>query len=259
VTITRKDNEKVTGTFVWADPKNNRLFIRPKAGQAPVAVATNDVDKIERIAPAVGTTGKGTVRPAIEGDGPSPSYEITTMRVHNGPYTTQFFFDDSLSPAEREQLRAMEKASNDVAQKGMEIESLSKAIQNANEQPATTVVSTGGGYGYAASPYVVPYPFVYPVAYGLYSPLPPGMNFGGNYLYYYGGIPTNYMAAYPTGNNTTVVTQNSGDNAKTLAALTKSLGEARTALADAQKRNTAMANRAVYDPSGRIVAVRLEQ
>src|SRR5436305_1050612 len=44
VTLTRKGGEKVKGTFVWSDPQNKRLYIRPRAGAAPVAVAADDVD-----------------------------------------------------------------------------------------------------------------------------------------------------------------------------------------------------------------------
>src|SRR5262245_41414375 len=51
VTITRKGGEKVKGTFVWMDPKANRLYIRPSAGAAPVAVAADDIDKMERVMP----------------------------------------------------------------------------------------------------------------------------------------------------------------------------------------------------------------
>jgi len=56
-----------------------------------------------------------------------------------------------------------------------------------------------------------------------------------------------------------VVIRDSGSNAQSIAALTKSLNEAQTALADAQKNYLAATQRAVYDPNGRIVAVRLEE
>jgi hypothetical protein len=261
VTVTRKNGDKLTGVFVWADPKSGKMYVRPKAGQAPVGIATGDVNNIERITPAANGKGKGGIRPAIEPEGGTgPAYEIHSMQVHNGPYTTVYFFDTSLSAAERDQLSALEKAGNDVAQKGMEVEMLNKAIENNINQPPVSVVTTGGYGDYG--PYgPLPYPYYYPVAYGLYSPLLPGLNFGGNYLYYYGGIPSWYYPGYfgGGGSNTTVVMQNGGDSGKSLAALRKSLNEAQTALAAAEKQYTTAARRGVYDPSGRIVAVRLEE
>ncbi len=263
VTIRRKNGSSVTGTFVWSDPKANRLYVRPAPGQVPVAIPANDVDRVDRIATAVGTTGKDGVRPAFEEKvrpAGGPSYEIYSMTVHDGPFRRTFLFDTSLSPAEKDQLGALEKAGNDVTQKRTEVEMLQKAIEDAATQPPVTVVNSGAP-GYAAPYYpVVPYPFYYPVAYGLYSPLLPGLNFGGNNIYYYGGIPTTFYPTYPAGGaNTTVVLQGGGDNAKSLAALNKSLGEARAALAQAQKNYAALSHRAVYDDNGRIVAVRLEE
>jgi len=138
VSITRKGADKrVTGTFVYSDTKTGKLYIRPRAGERPVGIPAGDVDKIERVTPAVGTPEKGGIRPAIEqGEKPAQRYEIHTMTVQNGPYRTTFFYDMSLSGAERDQLSAMEKAGNDIVQKGTTIESLRTAMQNAPPTPA---------------------------------------------------------------------------------------------------------------------------
>jgi hypothetical protein len=259
VAISRKgNNERLSGVFVYADAKSGKLFIRPKAGQPPIGVLSRDVDKIERIRPAVGTPDKGGVRPAIEtGEKASAGYEIHTMTVHNGTNTTMFFYETSLSGAERDQLSAMEKAGNDLVQKGNSVESLRQALETAANTPPTTVVETsngGNGYpGYA-------YPYYYPVAYyNMYwvaygGPLPATVN----YPFY----PASYMG-YPGngggGGNTTVVVQNTGSNGQGIAELTKSLGEAQAALVEARKTYVATTNRAIVDPNGRIVAVRLEE
>ena len=236
-----------------ADPKSGKLYIRAKAGQPPIGVPARDIDKIERITPAIGTPDKGGVRPAIEfADKPAraPQYEIHTMTVRNGFYTTTYFYDTSLSPAERDQLSALERASDDVVQKSNTIESLSQAMQNAANDSGVTVAQ-GGYSGY--SPYLA-YPYYYPVAYYnlyyyLYYPMVPGYGYGGFPGYGYGG----------GGGNSTVVVRDSGSSGQSIAALTKSLTEARAALVEAQKTYVAVARRAIYDPSGQIVAVRLEE
>jgi hypothetical protein len=255
VSVTRKGAGKVTGTFVYSDPKSNKVFIRSQAGQPPVAVPAGEIEKIERITPAAGSPGKGSVRPAFEaGEKAALRYEIHTMTVRNGPSTNTFFYDSTLSPAEREQLRALENANNDVLQHGSTIESLREAIQNAANDTGVSVVQAGGGY----PAYVPLYPYYYPVAYYnlyyyLYYPMLPfaAYDFGGPFGGYYGG--------YGGGGNSTVVIRDSGSSAQSLAALTKSLSEAQAALVTAQKNAIAMSHRAVYDADGRIVAVRLEE
>jgi hypothetical protein len=259
VSISRKGNEgKLTGVFVYSDSKSGKLFVRPKAGQPPVGVTAKDIDRIERIRPAVGTQEKGGVRPAIEagGDKQAPNYEIHTMAVRSGPVTSYFYYDNSLSPAERDHLRALEKAGSDMVQKGNTIEMLNRAIENAAETPAVDVVQTGGpGYGYY--PYF--YPYVYPVAwysayYTMYYPVTPLAIYPYDYPYGFG-----YPGYMGGGGNSTVVIRDSGNQGQSIAALTKSLSEAQAALTEAQKNYVAVARRAVTDSSGRVVAVRLEE
>jgi hypothetical protein len=257
VTIARKGAEgKVTGVFVYADPKTNKLYVRPKAGQAPVSIPAKDIDKIERISPAVGSPEKGGIKPAIEfGDKPAPKYEIHTMTVRNGTSTSTFYYDNSLSPAERDQLGAMERASNDLVQKSTTIETLRAAMENAANDSGTTVVQTAAPVypSYIVDPYYYPYVGYYNAYY--YPDFPLGT--GGPYWGLYGGL---YGVGYYGGaSNTTVVVRDSGNAGQSMAALAKSLSEAQAALNEAQKNYTAMSRRGIYDPSGHIVAVRLEE
>ncbi len=163
VTVNTKGEGKVTGVFVWADPKSGRLYIRTRAGLPPIGVPARDADKIERIAPASGTAPKNGIRPAIEMD-QTPAQagqggpEIHTMTVRNGPSTSTFFYDNSLSAAERDQLGAIEKAGGDLVQKSNTVDTLRQALQNAASDNGTSVVQ--GGYG--------AYPYYYPLAY--YNP-----------------------------------------------------------------------------------------
>jgi hypothetical protein len=254
VRVTPKGGEPITGVFVWSDPKTGKLYIRRKAGTAPVAVPARD-GVIDRIRPAVDGDEKGGVIPPVLGyekPASDPGYEIHTMTVRNGPYTTTYYYDSSLSPGEQDQLGAIEKAGSAVVQKGTLVESLRKSLEYAANDSGTTVVQNGGGYGYGAP--VFAYPYFYPIGYyNLYY-----------YLYYpwYGGYPYGYgwPGYYSGGSGSTVVVNNSGDGGAKIAALTKSLGEAQASLAEAQKNYLALWQRsAIYDPSGRIVAVRLEE
>jgi hypothetical protein len=243
---------------VYSDPKNGKLYVRPKAGQPPVGVPGKDIDRIERIRPAIGTPDKGGVRPAIEqgGDKTGPNYEIHTMAVRNGPTTSYFFYENSLSSAERDQLSAMEKAGNDVVQKGNLMESLGRALENAADTSPVEVVTTPS---YAGYPYY--YPYFYPVAfynlyYNLYYPMAPLAVYG---YAPFGGYGYPGYAGGGGGGSSTVVIRDSGNTGQSIAALTKSLSEAQAALAEAQKNYVAVTRRAVMDPAGRIVAVRLEE
>lgn len=266
VSISRKGMGKVSGVFVYSDPKTGKLYVRAKAGQRPIAVPSSDIEKIERIRPAVGTTGKGGIKPAIEtGEKQGPNYEIHTMTVHNGPETTMFHYGTSLSDAETNELRALERARTEVLRKRAMVDSLSQAIDNAAAPPVNIVATnTGGGYGYGGYPYYAYTPYA---GFGYYSPVYtpwvigwPGWNYG---LTNYGVASPGWgwpgMYPYGGGSNSTVVVENTGSTGQSVAALTKALGEAETALATARKNYIAASQRAVYDPSGHIVAVRLEQ
>ena len=270
VTITRKDKGKVSGVFVYADPKSNKLYIRPKAGATPVAVPSNEIEHIDLTRPAgTGTTGKGGIKPAIEtGEKSAPSYEIHTLTIHDGPMTRTFHYETSLSDAERNQLNALERARTDLLQKRTRVESLSEMIDNAATAPPVTIAQ--GGPGVALAPYFAPYAFYgyYP---GFYNPFQwnwPGYSSGwSNYgyeipalAYYpaYGGFGT-YGGYGGAGGGSTVVVTNPGSTGQNVAELTKALKEAQTALNDAEKAYVAANQRAIFDNDGRIVAVRLAE
>jgi hypothetical protein len=259
VTVTAKGMDPISGVFVWADPKSGKVYIRQKAGMPPIAVPGRDIEKIR---PAAGAPDKGGVKPAIEGEAQAaPGNEIHTMTIQDGPNTRTYFFDSSLSPAERDQLGAIERAGTDLAQKAALVESLRNSLENAANDSGVTVIPGGGGYGgYGYMPPYLGYPYYYPVAYYnlyyyLYYPM-----FGG-YPYGYGGFPGYYGGGYGGGGGgggSTVVVNNSGGGSG-VAALSKSLAEAQNALTDAQKTYAAVRNRGIYDSDGRIIAVRLEE
>jgi len=266
VTLTRKgEGGKVKGTFVWMDPKSNRLYIRPEAGAAPVAVAADDIDKMERVTPVANVQDKGGVRPAINDGDPQarPNSEIHVLEIYNGTTKSVHHFGDKLSRAERERLAEIDRAAADVADKRLTIQSLSRSVQNMGTDTGTAVVQT------AAAPPTLPYwaypfydyyapggyatPYYYP-SYGPYAGPMYGLGYGAGYGlgYGYGGYG---MGAAPS----TVVVQTSGGGGASRSDLMKSLGEAQTALANAQKSYAAVQNNAVYGSGGQIIAVRMPE
>jgi hypothetical protein len=281
VTITRKgDGTKVSGNFVWADPKAGRLYIRPKAGEAPVAVPTDDVGKIERIALVGNAPDQSTVKPAVlTGDRAPIRSEIQSMEIFNGPFKSVAYNGPPLSAPERERLSALQKATNAVAEKGMLVQSLKRDIQNASTSDSSVNV-------YQSNPWVATFPYY---AFPLYSYYYPWSYYG---PYYYSSYPSSYFnpyfnyayglsyyspyyysyyvpyyssfyPAFPTfwygGGSTNVVVNTTGGEDATLKNLKKSLSEAQNSLAEAQKNYAAIQNRAIYAPNGQIVAVRMEE
>jgi hypothetical protein len=234
VQITRKTGSpKVSGVLVYADPKVGCLYVRPGAGQAPVAVALNEIQKIDRIAPALDRSVKDGVRPAIEIDArPRSAYEIHELQIRNGPYTKVHFYESSLSPSERELLRTISRTSADVEAKGLLVDSLSRAIQEAVTDltvPALPIISPAYFPPDAYQP-----PFVLVANSSMTNPvIVPG---------YTGGVLTAAPAPRPD----------------SLAELMKRLSEAEAALAMSRKNYEAACSRAIYEPGGRIIAVRLD-
>jgi hypothetical protein len=254
VTLKSK-NGPVTGVFVYSDPKTGKVYIRQKAGMPPVAVPSRDIDQIR---PAGTTSDKGAVKPAMEsGSATQPGgYEVHGLTINNGPTATTYYFDSSLSPGERDQLSAIENAGNDVARKAALVQSLRQSLENAANDTGVTVVPSGGygGYGGYGAPYLA-YPYYYPVAYYnlyyyLYYPMWGG--YGG-----YGGYPGNWGGGYGGGGSTVVVNNSGGGSS--VAAISKSLAEASSALADAQKSYASLRGRAIHDAEGRVIAVRLDE
>ena len=233
VTLHRKAGEAVRGMFVWADPKG-RLYIRTKAGERPTAVPANDIAKIDRVVPASGQADKGKVTPAIEGDTDNrPTYEIQTMTVRNGPVPVTYYFDNSLSDAERKELRALEKAAADVSEKQMQVAAHQQALDDAiGRSAAPPMYADAGPYAY-------------------YPNMPYTYSDWANYPYPWFPGRFTYVVVVP---------QNAPET-QTLdpAKLQKNVSDAKAALETSRKNYAALASHAVYDNRGHIVAVRLEE
>jgi len=263
---------KGEATVVWQDAKNNKVYVRTKAGERPVAVTMNDIADVR---PVAGTKSNGGIRPAVEGELPTPqnpNYEIRSVEVFNGPYRSVHFVGRELSQAEKAQLADLERATNRVADDEERVQNLESAIQRQANAPATTqdvnIIQTsavnpyGYGAGYAAYPNFYPYSTS-----GLY----PGSFFAPYYPYYYPvGYYNSYyfnyyppLAFYPP-SQPTVIVQNTttGGASKSEATrddLAKSLQAAQDRLRKDRETYTQASSRAVYDNSGRIVAVRFEE
>jgi hypothetical protein len=236
VTIKRKaGQDSVSGVFVRADPRSGRLFVRPQPGQAPVAVATNDIEKVDRITPTLGRPGNGGIRPAIGNDErPTPTYEIHELEVRNGPYSKFYYYDSSLSPSERQLLMAISRASADVEAKGQQVDLVSRMLHEAIAErvaPRLPVVLAADAF-----------PYAYPQILIVENPLT------ANPVYLVG-----YSAVVPT-----PVVVKRWASAESLADLSKNLRDAEAAFAEARKVYETARERAIYEPAGHIIAVRLE-
>jgi len=273
VMLTRKNGEKVEGTFVWRDPKANRLYIRTKPGMAPVAVAADDVGNLTF---AANVQDKGGVKTAQNtGEGSRPRAEVHTLEIYNGSTKSVHHFGDSLSRAEREQLASIDEAAAVVADRQMMVQSLNRSIQSMGTDSSSTSVTQT-----AVAPPTLPYwayPFYdyypqggYPSLYynPVYGPFAFGPNPGWGYGLGYGGyagLGYGYGAGYAPaayglgGAASTVVVQTPATNGPSRTDLMKSLNEAQTSLAQAQKHYAAVQNRAVYGPGGQIIAVRMPE
>jgi hypothetical protein len=243
VAVTRKDGQKMIGTLVWIDEKNNRLYLRPQPGQTPIAIARDDVNTV-----AVQPRDNG-IRTASTAY--TTGYEIHSLEIFNGPNRSFHYFDRTLSPDERARLAEIEKAADDVVRKRDIVDNLNEELRNqAQYGNQSTVVSTSGnGYGYGLMPfafmpinYYTPYAYAFPY-YSQYFP------------YAYG------FAAYGGGagpQNTTVVVQSPSGSSASPGELLKALHTAEEQLAQARSNYTAARNLAIFDGQGRVIAVRLD-
>lgn len=251
---------KGEATVVWQDTKSDKVYVRTKAGERPVAVSRNEITDVR---PVAGTKNTGGIRPAVEGDPPPPSadYEIRSVQVYNGPYKTVHFFGRDLSPAERAQLNDLEKAANRVADDEELVENLENAIQRPSipTSQEVNVVPTP-----AATPYPYGMPGVYPYSY--FAPYYPYYYYPISYYnnYYFNYYPP--LAFFPPmmpQTSPTIIVQNSGGGANDGGAsrtdLAKALQAAQDRLRKDRESYAQASSRAVYDPSGRIVAVRFEE
>jgi hypothetical protein len=216
--------------------------------------------------PAANVQDKGGVKPAINtGEQAGKGSDIHAMEITNGSNRMVFHFaGGSLSKAEQAKLREIDAASADVAEKRMALQSIKQSLQDMSSDGGVRVVQpntmqpTLPYWAYPFYDYYAPggYPVPYYYGWG-------GYGWGGYGLGYgYGGYGPGYAGLYgagygPAAASPTVVVQTSGgNNGASRAELMKSLNEARTALANAEKNYATVQGSAVYGPGGRIIGVR---
>jgi hypothetical protein len=252
---------KGEATVVWQDAKNNRVYVRTKPGERPIAVTMNDIANVR---PVVGTKNTGGVRPAVEGQLPTPQSvnEIQPVEIFNGPYRTLHFLGRDLSPAERAQLKDLERSANRVA----DDEELVENLQNAAQQQALGTSSTQevvvrnpgvAPYGYSGYPGVYPYNYFAPYYPYYFYPI---SYYNDYYFNYY--PPLAFFPPYmPQVSQPTVIVQNStgSSGGGSQADVTKALQTAQERLRKDRETYTQASSRAVYDNNGRIIAVRFEE
>lgn len=115
VSLTLKNNNRLTGTLVRTDRAQKKLFIRTRPGELPTAVSVDEVAKIQK--------GVREERRKKDGVGfatlsrqPVIEPEITSVTIHHGAEeTTTSFTARSLSPQEKAVLTRIEAAENEMA------------------------------------------------------------------------------------------------------------------------------------------------
>ena len=99
VRLKLQNGSEVVGHVVYMDTKENRLFVRSKPGEKPVAYAEGDLRKIEKAVRQVGS--ENVVEP-----------EIHKQTIYNGSLSTVTYFSKVLSPQEKETLVRLQNAEN---------------------------------------------------------------------------------------------------------------------------------------------------
>jgi len=215
--------------------------------------------------PAANVQDKGGVKTAIN-EGEQPGKDIHAMEITNGSNRMVFHFaGGSLSKAEQAKLREIDAASADVAEKRMALQSIKQSLQDMGSDSGVRVIQSNAApqnlpyWAYPFYDYYAPggYPVPYYYGWG-------GYGWGGYGLGYgYGGYGPGYAGLYGPGNGpaaaspTVVVQTSGGNNGASRAELMKSLNEARTALANAEKNYATVQGSAVYGSGGRIIGVRI--
>lgn len=228
VALARRAGGRLNGVVVYVDEGSGRLFVRPRSGAAPVAVALKDVTEIERIVPASSS---------------GPEAEITPLEIYNGSVRTVHFFAPTLSPGEREQLRDLESAANRLAEQ----QGLAEQVEDAMARSLTeddSAAGAQGGYGVPFG-YGNGYPYIAYMPFYRYLPLSLSYFPFVNYfpMYYGGGMAPQATVQRPSREETQANLMKQYDR------LTEMLGKARQTY-DTTRR------RAVFDNDGRLIAVR---
>ena len=251
VSIRRKGQEgRLNGTFVYEDGKNNRILVRPKAGATPVAVPLKDIEEIDRIMPASTEGGKGGVRFASD-EAAAARGEIHVLEVFNGPVKEVRYYGANLSPAEKQELAALQKAANDLAADQEAAARLERTLQ---EQPTPVEQAYQQQRAAQAAANTQSY-----FAFENYNYANGGMNFGGNYLFpspLLGGMPLISMSL-PTPPSLLVPPAPLPPSSQ--ADLLKAVQSARERVDHARQAYQTARSRAITDESGSIVAVRLDE
>jgi hypothetical protein len=123
LSLTLKNDTKVTGTLVRVDRKSKRLFVRTRPEMAPTAYAESDLKSVEK------GVYKGGIRPA--GSDASPNViqpEINRQVIINGNQRTVTYYSTVVSPGERESLDQMARAENDLIALEAAIDNRNRAI-----------------------------------------------------------------------------------------------------------------------------------
>jgi hypothetical protein len=249
VSLRRKNVEgRLNGIFVYEDAKNQRIFVRPRPHAVPVAVPTSAIEDIERIVPANTQAEKGGIRFATEEGAAAPHREIVAQYIYNGSTREVRYYGATLSSAEKQELAALEKAAHELAQDEEAVTTMEQAI---TAQP-TAAAEAAREARLAAASANGPFGFEYYT----YNNNP--TNFGGNFLNpvmpFFGGFGRNSVNVSVPPPPAPVVAP-----APSLAEMQKSLQTARERVEQDRKTYLAARSRAIFDATGDIVAVRLDE
>jgi hypothetical protein len=224
---------------------------QPPAQKKPVPKETQK--------PAANVQDKGGVKTAIN-EGEQPGKDIHAMEIINGSNRMVFHFGGGkLSKGEQAKLREIDAAAADVAEKRMALQSIKQSLQDMGSDSGVRVVQPAAiqsnlpYWAYPFYDYYAPggYPVPYYYGYG-------GYGYGGNGWggYGWGGYGPGYAYGPAAASPTVVVQTSGGGDGASRAELMKSLNEARTALANAEKHYASVQGSAVFGPGGRIIGVR---
>jgi len=227
------DGAQVSGILVRTDAAKGLVYVRTQPGQAPRAIAANDIKRIE----------KGVIKEAsYTGDVTVP--EIQEMVIYNGGRRTTAYRAPTLSPGELSQLAELEATANEIARLDetvrintrIEMQAVENSLAMQNEQRRTLeltnellwerLTSFGPYWGY-------------------------GMGYGWWQGGWQGGFDATLLAALPIINanigSPIVRTETTVAPKAAIATNAESLAAARRALAQTQSR-------AIYE-NGQLVAV----
>jgi hypothetical protein len=275
VSLRRKNQEgRLNGVFVYEDTKNQKIYVRPRPNEAPVAIPVKEIEDMERIVPASTQGAKGGVRFANEDQLGARHREIQALSIYNGPNKEVRYYAPTLSNAEKQELQAMARAANDVASGQDTVASLERSM---GDQPGTYEEAVSReilarqkmimALASVSAPPMMPI-YTYNFPYESFSYLPT-YNYGGNIIWG-GGLGMPNLGAYGLGLGASFGAGVQSIQSVTVAApqparpqdlpeLQKSLQSAREKLDRDRQAYATARSRAIVDDRGDIVAVRLDE